>query len=328
MWKTTGTHLLMFGGAALLAACSDGATEPMPLPRPSASIALNAGSFNGCMQAQRAGLAGGAPVSVGYSDPGRLQTVVVTATFRPPTSDFSFVTDQMRFPMGSAYYGAQCLNDAYNFFAAETLTVAADPELAAPAGVEESWWNTLTPRERAAVLALAQRIQDLFPGSYPQGRGQIINEVIKPKIEAAKRNAKLRSNDLQLGSQTELMYGAVYGCMLYNSFARDPESPLQNDEAKDLAGQLVRAWAESFYATAPAMALVVAANGTHAAAIAHTYPTDDCAGSMLQRVGNGIRLDLGFTPRGPGNGGGGYTPPQQDPDALPPGWMPYRSHSR
>jgi hypothetical protein len=325
MRKIASTHLMLLGGAALLAACSDGATAPTPVGRPSASLGVIAGAFSqACGLAPQRASAPGIDAPIAAGRPGQsLPTVVVTGTF--PNSGIPFnVLSQMQFPMSAHSTAADCLNDMYARYHTDTLlNVMEVPPPPMPDGVDAEWWGGLSPREKLVALARAQEMFDAMPGRYASV-GDALNRGIRMLVEPARRLAKLHTMDVMTaGLQAELFFGGVYGCELYRSFVRDQFWMFSNERTVQFVGDLVTAYAEDTYQSAPLRGLVTARNGVMGASLAALNAHTPCGLLVQQHTGGRIVVEDPYARR-PGGGGGGYTPPSQDPDGLPPGWHPYR----
>ena len=314
-------RLLALCGAVTLAACQDALTAPRH------DVRATFGS--GCDGPMDAHVGRSSPSHVApnlsISSPPQLNGVTVTANY--PGLPWN-IMQQMNFPLNSGAGQLPCFNSPSVTFIAETLYVAAELDIPTPDGVDAEWWASLSPRERRALMKLAQELLILYPDRYGKVSSVIIDVFERPMLRA-KVNAKIRAADFFGASQeAELFAGGVYGCTLYQDFVAQSNWHWSNAQTRDIVIDLVTAFAEAEFTTRPLRAMLFGRNGAIGAAMAaHDGYGGDCGRLIFDSIAGG-RIDVTdpyLTPRGsptpPAPPGGGYQPPLPPSDGNPPGWM-------
>ena len=314
-------QLLMVCSAGMLAACQDGVTAPRPTTGSMLSASVNA---CGGLQAQHAGVSGsriGTTLAGSTSIP-QLAGVTVTGNYLGLPWN---VMQQMQFPMGHGADNAPCLNSPFATYVVDTTYVRVVDPVPVPEGVDEGWWNSLSPREQRAMMDAAQQMLQLHPAVY-SSIGDVINRFFRAKIVGAKYDARLIGSDYTSTPATgELFAGGVYGCLLYRRLVSDPQWFMSNDATLSFAMNLVTALAEAEFWSSPLRAMTFGRNGIVGAAMAHADPYGrDCARMVFDSIPGGrISITDPYSALVLPPGGGGYTPPRPPEPTPPPGWYDY-----
>jgi hypothetical protein len=293
--------------AALLVACTDGTVAP--LSKPLSGVSISPGSC-GAVRPERQSL----------TTPPSLAPVTITATYSGGGLPWN-VMQQMQFPLNYGADQAPCMNTPSMTFIAETLYVAAHDTVPRPDGVDPGFWDSLSARERRVLVAKALEYMRQYPDKYPTV-GSAINSIFADMILRTKANAKVRANDFYgLNPDGELFAGGVYGCLLYQRFARDPDWFLSNNETLAFVIDLVTAFAESEFATSPLRGLRFGANGVFGAAMAKADGYGlDCGSMIFQSIPGGrIIVTDPYADGRPSQPGPSSPPPAPQP---PPGGLP------
>ena len=314
-------QLLMVCSAGMLAACQDGVTAPRPATGSMLSASVNA---CGGLQAQRAGVSGPriGTTTAGSTSIPQLAGVTVTANYAGLPWN---VMQQMQFPMGYGADNAPCLNSPFATYVVDTTYVRVVDPLPVPAGVDASWWNSLSPREQRAIMDAAEQLVRLSPEQF-SSIGDAINRFFRVRINGAKHDARLIGIDYMTTPETsELFAGGVYGCLLYRRLVSDPDWFMSNDATLSFAMNLVTAFAEAEFWSSPLRAMKFGRNGIVGAAMAHADSYGlDCARMVFDSIPGGrISITDPYSAQVLPPGGGGYTPPRPPEPTPPPGWYDY-----
>ena len=314
-------QLLMVCSAGMLAACQDGVTAPR-----SATGSILSASVNACggLQAQRAGVSSPriGTTTVGSTSIPQLAGVTVTANYSGLPWN---VMQQMQFPMRSGADNAPCLNSPFATYVVDTPYVRVVDPVPVPAGVDASWWNSLSPREQRAIIDAAAQLLELSSGEY-SSIGDVIHRFFRARISGAKHDARLIGNDyMSTPATSELFAGGVYGCLLYRRLVSDPRWFMSNDATLSFTMNLVTAFAEAEFWSSPLRALTFGRNGIVGAAMAHADPYGlDCARMVFDSIPGGrISITDPYSAHVLPPGGGGYAPPRPPEPTPPPGWYDY-----
>lgn len=314
-------RLLALCGAVTLTACQEGLTAPTQRAQ-----ATFGNSCTGVLDARI-----GRPshsqttANLSISTPPQLAGVTVTANYSGLPWN---IMQQMTFPLNSGAEYLPCFNSPSTTFVAETLYISAQPDIPTPEGVDAEWWASLSPRERRALMKLAQELLVLYPDRYGKVSSVIIDVFERPMLRA-KVMAKVRAADFFGGGQeAELFAGGVYGCTLYQEFVGQDNWHWSNAHSRDIVIDLVTAFAEAEFTTRPLRAMLFGRNGAIGAAMAAQSDYGiDCGRLIFDSIPGG-RIDVTdpyLTPRTsptpPTSPGGGYQPPLPPSDGNPPGWM-------
>lgn len=309
-----GQWLLGCGTLTVVAACSDAPTAPID-PRPS-PVSANIGGCGGIQQS------GAAPARAAQA--GSVQSasvpiagVTITATYNPWSTGLGYwLNSRFNYPAGYGAELAPCLSSDVAGYAVDDAVPAIYLDIPAPPGVDPGVWASLSIRERHILMAKAREMVEVNSGRYPN-IGAAINALMEEKILPNKVDARYRARDfLSNPDEQDMLAGAVYGCMLYNAFARDPLWHLSNDATLTFVVDLATAFAESQYITQPLRGLQFGRNGAVGAAMAQNSYGSDCGWLAFQSISSG-RVKV--TDPMPAPGGGG---PRGGPGGGPPDDMP------
>ena len=289
-------------GAMLLAACTEAPVAPVPERDVLASYGPCGVELMTTVGASSAPMN---DVSLSTGVPIRGMTILATysgATFGLPFSLVQAMNVGPRSNLGSL----SCLAGPGESFAVTEPDVELD-RLPTPDGVDPTWWTGLSAREQRVLLKWADAIMKQYPGSY-RSVGAVITERFQGRIEPLKTQAKLRALDfLSDPREAELLAGGIYGCLLFQQYSRDPNSPFSNAEVLELASSLTGAFGEAQFVRRPLTGLRFGRNGAFGAGLAAAdgYGAD-CGWLTFRAIGGAILVTdpyaNGATPPGGADG--------------------------
>lgn len=298
-------------GAGILTACAESPLAPVPPPEKSVLGQSRAWCDGGDQPMRTAALPAANTPDVSLRSGWPIAGVTVTATYSGGWIGLPFdIRQMMTYQQGLDRRPLACLDAPGVRYSEPDVPEVLGP-IEAPDGVDPGWWSGLSPREQRALIKYAEVYMQLYPGTYTSV-SSVINGVFRDQLLPLKVRAKVRALDFFGGTaQGELLAGAIYGCLLYRSYATNPTSPFANSEIGELASSLVTAFAESHFMGRPLMGLRFGRNGVFGAGLAAVDQTGrDCGSIAFSAIGEAILVDDPYAPRhtpprGPGGSGPG-----------------------
>jgi hypothetical protein len=288
----------------LLAACADSPVAPVP---PQEAFTSTASCTGGVSTRAGGAQSPGGGVSLNWGQP--IAGVTVWARYSGASFGIPFnLGQQMNFGGNMDVRLLPCIEAEGESFSVTATTEVADP-LPAPDGVDPSWWGRLSPREQRVLLTWAEAIMKQYPGAY-RSVGAVISEMFGNNVDRLKTQARIRARDFLADQQeADLFAGAIYGCLLYQRYSRDPNAPFSGSEVLEMSTALTGALGEAQFATRPLRGVRFGRNGAFGAGLAAADGYGgDCGWLAFRSIGGAILVNdpyaIGNGAVPPGGGGG------------------------